>query len=159
MEVVCDHYVKGDFYKAVKAASEKLSTLFSIYESPLTISYSSSEGYVKAKVSGDIYIRTVLIRDDLDRVEGYAYYSWGTTQRFAAALRVDSKYPYKRNASGTYEYRYPSKTYPTKNSSTPGYYGNATLYASIIQLYNNTIGYFTHDESIDVTSAVASMLS
>ena len=92
-------------------------------------------------------------------MEGYAYYSWGTTQRFAAALRVDSKYPYKRNASGTYEYRYPSKTYPTKNSSTPGYYGNATLYASIIQLYNNTIGYFTHDESIDVTSAVASMLS
>ena len=159
VEVVCDHYVKGDFYKAVKAASEKLSTLFSIYESPLTISYSSSEGYVKAKVSGDIYIRTVLIRDDLDRVEGYAYYSWGTTQRFAAALRVDSKYPYKRNASGTYEYRYPSKTYPTKNSSTPGYYGNATLYASIIQLYYNTIGYFTHDESIDVTSAVASMLS
>lgn len=124
-----------------------------------SLSYSSSEGYVKAKVSGDIYIRTVLIRDDLDRVEGYAYYSWGTTQRFAAALRVDSKYPYKRNASGTYEYRYPSKTYPTKNSSTPGYYGNATLYASIIQLYNNTIGYFTHDESIDVTSAVASMLS
>ena len=74
-------------------------------------------------------------------------------------VTVKASYPYKRNASGTYEYRYPSKTYPTKNSSTPGYYGNATLYASIIQLYNNTIGYFTHDESIDVTSAVASMLS
>lgn len=102
-------------------------------------------------------IEEIVIKKTLE--DGNAYYSWGTTQRFAAALRVDSKYPYKRNASGTYEYRYPSKTYPTKNSSTPGYYGNATLYASIIQLYNNTIGYFTHDESIDVTSAVASMLS
>lgn len=159
IEAVCDHYVKGNFYKAVKAVSNGLSTLFSIYESPLTISYGSSDGYVKAKVSGDIYIRTVLIRDDLDRVEGYAYYNWGTTQRFAAALRVDAKYPYKKNASGTYEYRYPSYTYPTQNSSTPGYYGNSTLYASIIQLYNNTIGYFTHDESIDVSSTVASMLS
>lgn len=159
IEAVCDHYVKDNFYKAVKAVFNGLSTLFSIYESPLTISYGSSDGYIKAKVSGDIYIRTVLIRDDLNRVEGYAYYNWGTTQRFAAALRVDAKYPYKQNASGTFEYRYPSYTYPTQYSSTPGYYGNSTLYASIIQLYNNTIGYFTHDERIDVSSMVTSMLS
>lgn len=159
IEVLCDHYVKGNFYKAIKAVSSGLSTLFSIYESPLTISYGSSEGYIKAKVSGDIYIRTVLIRDDLDRVEGYAYYGWGTTQRFAAALRVDAKYPYHKNPSGTYEYKYPSYTYQTQYSQTPGYDGNATLYNSIIQLYNNTIGYFTHDESIDVSSAVASLLS
>lgn len=159
LQVVCDHYVKNDYYKAVKAVANGLSTLFSFYENPLTVSYSSSQGYVKAKVSGDIYIRTVLIRDDLDRVKGYAYYNWGTTQRFAAALRVDAKYPYHKNSSGTYEYRYPSYTYPTQYSNTPGYYGGPTFYKSVIDLYKNTIGYFTHDERIDVYSAVASLLS
>ena len=158
LEVVLDHYVKNSYYKAVRAVANGLSTLFSIYESPLTITYSASSGYVKAKVSGDLYVRTVLIRDDLDRVEGYAYYNWAKTERFAAALRVDAKYPYKQNASGTYEYRYPSYTFSTQNSYTPGYYGNSTFYSSVISLYNNTIGYFTHDESIDVYSAVAALL-
>lgn len=159
LEVVCDHYVKNSYYKAVKAVANGLSTLFSFYESPLTVSYSPSREYIKAKVSGDIYIRTVLIRDDLNRVNGYAYYNWGTTERFAAALRVDAKYPYKQNVSGTYEYRYPSYTYPTQYSYTPGYYGGTEFYKSVIALYNNTIGYFTHDEFIDVNSAVASLLS
>lgn len=159
LEVVCDHYVKNSYYKAVKAVANGLSTLFSFYENPLTVSYSPSREYVKAKVSGDIYIRTVLIRDDLNRVNGYAYYNWGITERFAAALRVDAKYPYKQNVSGTYEYRYPSHTYPTQYSNTPGYYGGTEFYKSVIALYNNTIGYFTHDEVIEVNSAVASLLS
>lgn len=158
LEVVLDHYVKNNYYKAVRAVANGLSTLFSMYESPLSITYSASSGYVKAKVSGDLYLRTVLIRDDLDRVEGYAYYNWGTTERFAAALRVDAKYPYKQNTSGTYEYKYPSYTFSTQNSNTPGYYGNNTFFSSVISLYTNTIGYFTHDESIDVYSAVASLL-
>lgn len=163
LKVGCTQLVKkggyDKYYKAVKAASNALSTLFSLYDSPLSISYSSSSGYLKAKVSGDIYLRIVMIRDDLNRIDGYAYYNWGTTARFAAAMRVSAKYPYKKNASGTYEYKYPSYTHATQYSSTPGYAGNVDLYKSIIELYSNTSGYFTHDESIDVGSAVASILN
>ncbi|GEM_PF-1111842 len=158
LEAVLDHFVKGVYYKAVKAVSDALSTMFSLYETPLSVTYSSSSEYVKAKVSGDVYMRTIVIRDDLDRISGYAYYPWGSTQRFAAALRVDAKYPYKKNASGTYDYRYPSYTYPTEYSYTPGYYGNSTLYSSIIDYYTNTIGYFTHDENININSIVAKLL-
>ncbi len=159
LEAVLDHYVKGDFYKAVKAVSNALSTVFSIYHSPLTVTYGASSGYVKAKVSGDLYLRTILIRDDKDRISGYAYYPWGSTERFAAALRVDAKYPYYQNASGTFLYDYPSYTYPTQYSYTPGYYGNSTIYSSIIDLYNNTFGYFTHDENININSVVANLLN
>lgn len=159
VQAAADHYVKNEFYKVVKAASNSLSTVFSIYESPLAITYSASSGYVKAKVSGDLYMRTVYIRDDLNRISGYAYYTWGTTEKLSVALRVTAKYPYKKNASGTYEYRYPSYTFLTQNSNTPGYYGNTTFYSSVISLYRNTSGYFVHNESIDVNSIVMSLLN
>ncbi len=159
LKVAMDHYVKGTFYQTVRAAQNGLSTIFELYDAPLSVSYSTSSGYIKAKVSGDVYVRMVLIRDDLDRVAGYAYYDWATTERLAAALRVDMKYPYKQNSSGTWEYRYPSYTFPTQQSTTPGYYGNSSFYSSVIALYNATNGYFTHDEDINIYSAVASMLS
>lgn len=158
--VVCDHYVKGTFYKAVKAIDDALSTLFNSYGSPLNISYTpSSNQYLKTRVSGQIYLRTVLIRDDLNRIDGYAYYPWGTTEKLEAALRVETKYPSKQNPSGTYEYTYTSYTYPKQATTTPGYSGNATFYKSLIQLYTNTTGYFTHEESIDIRDNIESMLS
>ncbi|WDC83418.1 hypothetical protein PL321_11780 [Caloramator sp. mosi_1] len=52
-----------------------MSTLFSSFDVPLSITYSSSGGYIKAKVSGDLYIRTVFIKDNKDRIPGYAYYN------------------------------------------------------------------------------------
>lgn len=154
-----NHYVKGVFYKTVKAASDLLSDLFSAYEPALSISYGPSKGYIKARVSGDLYVKTILIRDDLNRVEGHAYYEWGTTERLAAVVRVSAKYPYKENPGGTYEYRYPSESSSVQQSYAPGYFGNATIYQSIIKLYNNKIGYFTHDELINVDEIVADLLN
>ena len=154
-----DYFVKDSYFKAAKKISGKLSSWLNYYKAPLTISYSPSRDYVKAKVSGDLYIRTVLIQDKLNRVNGYAYYDWGTAEMFAAALRIDGKYPKSQNSSGTYMYEYPSYTFPTQKQSTPGYPGNETIRKSIINLYTNTSGFFTHDEGIDVNSAVASLLS
>lgn len=159
LEMLCDHYVKNDFYKTVKTVADTLSTIFSAYTPPLSISYSSSTEYLKARVSGDIYVRTVYIRDDLNRLEGYAYYEGGTTQRLSVAMSVRAKYPCYKNPSGTYEYKFVSHTYDKQNSATPGYYGNTTFYRSIIQLYSNTHGNFRHEERIDINSAVTSLIN
>ena len=87
LNVAFDYFVKDSYFKAAKKISGKLSSWLNYYKAPLTISYSPSRDYVKAKVSGDLYIRTVLIQDKLNRVNGYAYYDWGTAEMFAAALR------------------------------------------------------------------------
>lgn len=158
-QVLADHFVKNTFYKAVKALSSSLSTIMSSYSNPLQITYGASGGYIKAEISGDIYTRTILIRDDLNRVDGYAYYNWGKTQRLVVAMRMKIKYPYKQNASGTYEYEYPSYTSSKQTSYTPGHNGNSTIYRSIVSLYENTTGYFTHDEYIDVHSFIATLLN
>ncbi len=158
LEAVLGHYVKDRFYKAVKAAANGLSTFFSFFDTPLSVTYSSSGGYLKAKVSGDLYVRTIFIQDKLDRVSGYAYYDWGSTEQFKAHLKVDAKWPTSVRPGGTYNYEYGTYTYGAQYSNTPGFYGNSTLYSSIISLYENTTGYFTHIETIDVYSIVTSLL-
>lgn len=158
IEALADHYVKGVYYKTARAAYSALSTLFSSFESPLSITYSESGGYVKAKVSGDLYSRTILIRDKKDRIPGYAYYNWGSTQQFKAYMKVDAKWPVRKRPGGTYEYHQNQETYGPYYSNTPGFYGNTTLYQSIISLYENTQGYFTHVENIDVHKIIANLL-
>ena len=158
LELLVDRYVKDSYYDAIKAASGLMSTVFKAYQAPISISYSSSTGYVKAKISGDLYHRTVLIRDDLNRIKGYAYYQWGSTEKLVTAMRIEAKYPYKKNSSGTYQYEYPTYTSSKQSCNTPGYYGNTTLYKSIIKYYTNTGGYFTHDEDLKVGSLVAKLL-
>lgn len=159
LEAILDHYVKDNFYRAVKAVSSGLSTFFNAYQSPLSITYSSSGGELKAKVSGNLYIRTVLIRDRLNRVPGYAYYGWGTTEQFKTNLKIDAMWPVSVRPGGTYDYATGQHTFPTQNSNTPGFYGNQTLFISIIDFYENAIGYFTHDEYINVNSIVARLLN
>lgn len=158
IEILLDHYVKNVYYDAVKAVSNSLSTVFGLVDTPLSITYSSSNGYIKAKVSGDLYIRTILISDNLDKVEGQTYYPWGTTEKLRAALRIDAKIPTSYKTSTTYNYEYPSYTYTTQSSQTPGYSGNSTIYSSIIQLYKRS-SYSMHEEHIDVSSIVANLLN
>jgi len=142
--------------EAVKAVSGALKTFFDIYTPPISVEYSTAGGYLKAKVSGTLYIRTILIKDVLDRIPGYAYYDWGTTEQLKAKLKIDAKWPIGKRPGGTYEYDTRTYTYePTYVSNTPGFYGNSTLYRSVIDLYENTMGYFTHNEHIDIGSVVA----
>ena len=37
-----------------------------------------------------MYSRTVFIKDNLDRVEGFLYYDWGMVERIRAALNVEA---------------------------------------------------------------------
>ena len=160
LEAVLDHYIKGNFYKAVKAVSSGLSSFFDYVDTPLSVTYSSAGGYLKAKVSGTVYLRTVLIRDRLDRIPGHAYYTWGHTERFQSNLKIDAKWPISLRPGGTtYNYSTGTHTFPAQYSNTNGFYGNSTLYSSIINLYENTIGYFTHDETIDINSIVTKLLN
>ena len=78
--------------------------------------------------------------------------------KLVTAMRIEAKYPYKKNSSGTYQYEYPTYTSSKQSCNTPGYYGNTTLYKSIIKYYTNTGGYFTHDEDLKVGSLVAKLL-
>ena len=151
-------FVDDNLSRAISAFEAALEDLFDIYENPLTVTYGESEGYIKAKVSGDLYIRTILIRDDLDRIEGYAYYGWGTTECFKGAMRVNAKYPYYKRPSGLYEYRYPSYSTNRRSVITDNFYGTIALYEEIIRLYNNPIGYFTYNEHLDVGNLIASIV-
>lgn len=158
IKIAMDRYVKNTVYDTVSLTYDILSTMIDGYTPPLSISYSAGGGYVKAKVSGTLYQRTIFLEDKLNKFNGYAYYTYGGTQRLASAVKVDTKYPIKQNTSGTYEFAYKTGTSNIKTTSTPGYAGNTTLYDSILSCYNmNT--YVTHVETIDVRQYMTTLLS
>ena len=136
-----------------------LTEFFNIVETPLQVTYGESQGYLYFKVSGDLYMRTIYIRDDNNRIPGYAYYTWGYTEQAKMNTKLDAKWPVEERPGGTYNYETTTYTYPKETTSTPGFYGNSTLYRSIIDLYNNEIGYFIHDEVINVNSLIVDMIT
>ncbi len=104
-------------------------------------------------------MRTIYIQDKLDRIPGYAYYQWGNTEEFKATLKLDAKWPTAVRPGGTYDYNTEVSTVGGQQSSrTPGFFGNSTLYRSIISLYKNELGYFPHNERIDFMSIIAKLL-
>lgn len=135
------------------------SDIFKKQGNPINVTVGKSGGYIKMRVAGDVYIRTVLIRDDHNRVPGYAYYPWGSTGETRMSTTIRAKWPVSKRPGGTFNYKQDACVYPKKPLSTPGFNGNPRLYRSIINLYNNKSGYFTYDEYIDVYSVVFSMMS
>jgi hypothetical protein len=156
-ETFISYKVKG-VLDSVLSFIGTLADFFETVDPPVKITYGESDGYLKFKVSGDLYMRTIFIRDDHDRVPGYAYYAWGHTEQARMNTILEAKWPTEERPGGTYNYDVESFVYPKRTTSTPGFYGNSTLYRSIIDLYNNEIGYFTHDEEIDVNSLVVDMI-
>lgn len=128
------------------------SDIFKKQGNLINVTVGKSGGYIKMRVAGDIYIRTVLIRDDHNRVPGYAYYPWGSTGETRMSTTIQAKWPVSKRPGGTFNYKQDACVYPWLN-------GNPRLYRSIINLYNNKSGYFTYDEYIDVYSVVFSMMS
>ncbi len=158
-KLVCDIKVKNEIYQSISAASGRLSDFYGLYDPPYDVVYSNSRGYLKLWISGDLYTRTILISDNLNRISGYAYYGWGTLERFRGRTKADSKWPTNQLPSGVYEYDTRTYTYPDWNEvKSPGFYGNTTLYTSVINFYKNTLGYFTHVESVDLDSLFSSIL-
>ena len=158
-KLAADIFVENVYYRTASVAYDALSAVFSGYTAPYSVTYSASSGYLKTWVSGDLYMRTILISDNLNRVSGYAYYDWGHLESFKAKTKVDAKWPTTRRAGGTYNYETNTYTYPNwRITNTPGFYGNTTLYSNVVSLYRNTIGYFKHDEMIDINSVIASLI-
>ena len=160
-KIAADIFVKNIWYRIASVGYELLSAVFNGYTPPYSVTYSSASGYLKLWVSGDLYLRTILISDNLDRIPGYAYYGWGHLESFKSKTKADAKWPISVRPGGTtYNYETRTFTYPYWNIvNTPGFNGNTTLYQSVKSLYENTIGYFTHDEIIDVEDVITSLLS
>ena len=158
-KLAADVIVKDAVYQTASVAYEALSAVFGGYSPPYSVTYSAASGYLKTWVSGDLYMRTILISDNLNRVNNYAYYDWGLLESFKAKTKVDAKWPVSVRPGGTYNYETCTFTYPRwRTVKTPGFNGNLSLYKSVINLYENTIGYFTHVETVDVYSVVASLI-
>jgi hypothetical protein len=144
----------------VSVAKETISNILGSITTPLSVTYgAASGGYIKTRVVGQLYMRTVLIRDDDDRVPGYAYYSWATTEQTRLQQSVASFAPVSRRTPTTYNYEYESDSSSVKTKSSSGFYGGASFYASVISLYNNYMGYFTHNEILDISSLTSSIIA
>jgi len=158
-KLAADVIVKNAVFQVASVAYDALSAVFSGYQAPYSVTYSASSGYLKTWVSGDLYMRTILISDNLNRIAGYAYYDWGHLESFKAKTKVDAKWPVSVRPGGTYNYETNTYAYSTwRYATTPGFNGNTTLYSSVINLYQNTIGYFTHAETVDINGMIASLV-
>ena len=153
-----DQFVQNVYYRTARSIFSIVSSLIDPNNVPLSVVYGPSHNYIKGQVSGDLYVRTLLIRDDIDRIPGYAYYPWANMEQLIAALRLDAKYAYQYRTADTYNYKYPSFTTAEQSSNTPGFHGSTILYDQVIDLYHQTGAYVTHSERIDVSSLVLLLL-
>ena len=158
-----DCLIENYYYDVLESVVGSLRDFFDLANStPLTVSYGTAQqSYIKAKVSGTAYIKTIFIRDDLDKVDGYAYYDWGTVEAFKSTLKIDCKWPTERTSYG-YEYDTETRNLgSTKTCETPGYssMGKYDACDRIIDLYENNIGRVYYQEEIDIYSLIAEMVS
>jgi hypothetical protein len=156
---ICDVFVEGSFYSAVTVANDLMSTIFSAYTPPYSVTYSNasdSEFYIRVK--GTLYVRTVFIKDINNRIPGYAYYAWATTEQSRFQQGYDLYYPIGKISNYAYLYNDLLESGTLITASTPGFSGNASFYSRVISSYNNLIGYFPCEETIDITSVLTSLL-
>lgn len=88
------------------------SDIFKKQGNLINVTVGKSGGYIKMRVAGDIYIRTVLIRDDHNRVPGYAYYPWGSTGETRMSTTIQAKWPVSKRPGGTFNYKQDACVYP-----------------------------------------------
>lgn len=161
IETVLDHYVKDVFVGSVRSTLNTLSTFFGMFTAPISVTYGSSGGSLEAKVSGNLYMRTIFIQDKLDRFPGYAYYKCGSVEMFRSRVGIEATWPISSRPGGTtYNYGYGLRSLDEQTSATIGFYGGsqATL-SSMLSLYKNTNGYYQHNERIDHMSIIANLLN
>lgn len=146
--------------KGLNVFTDTISNVVGSIATPYSVNYgSASESYIKTHVSGDLYIRTVLIRDLDNRVNGYAYYEWGSTNQTRLFQIIEAKYPVSRRTSTTYNYNVISKSSGVKKANTPGFFGNQVFFAKVYDRYKNPYGYFPYNETLDVNSIVATIVN
>lgn len=143
----------------VSIVKEAISNIMGSMPQPVKVKIKdASESELKTYLEGDVYIRTVLIRDLDNRVEGYAYYPWGTTGQSILKQWVDIKYPTRKKSKTTYYYDTRKKFSKKINTKTPGFSGNQSYLDKIYNLYKNKWGQFYDKETLDIGSITASIL-
>ncbi len=157
VKTAVDVFATG-YLETINTSFGIISNFSGIRRNPINVTYGESRGYVKARVNGDVYLRTILISDNQNRISGHAYYIWGHTEQARIKTDLDIKYPVSKRPGGTYNYENPILSGPYRTLSSPGFYGNSTLYRRIIDLYENKIGYFTHSEQLDLYGTIYDIL-
>ncbi len=151
--------VLGGTSKTVNIATGITSTILGSVETPLNITYSKAgEGHYKAWVDGEIYLRTVYIKDKLNKIPNYAYYNYAHTEQTKLNQGVDVKYPISQRPAGTYNYAKYAKYGSAKITSTDGFSGNVSFYKKVIDKYISS-GYSQYIETINVGKNVKGTLS
>ena len=158
LESVATSKIDGKSKKA-SVALDVIRNIVGAIDQPLSITYgTASKDRLKTCIAGTLYIREVYIRDDLNRVDGYAYYSCATTEQLKISQKIDYSIPYRQRTDSSHDYIEATATGPQNEYSTDGFYGSATFYRAVIALYKNTHGFFTREESINTNSIVTSVL-
>ena len=148
----------GDSVEWFSTAVEAISDIFGSIEPPFSITYGNSDGHFKARVDGDLYTREVYIRDDDDRLSGYAYYSCAITQWFDFQHYIETRYPVGRLSTGTLDYTLEYSWTEDQSINTPGCFGGRDFYETLIDYYNNHTGFYSHEEYLDVRDAMVEIM-
>lgn len=79
-KTVADRLVNNVYYNTGSLCYTLVSNFIDSYNPPIRITFEPSHEYLRLKVRGDLYIRTVYIRDLDHRINDYAYYKWEQVQ-------------------------------------------------------------------------------
>lgn len=161
LSFACDVLLPSGASEVVSTITGVSSIIGSVATVPSQTTLSQASGIqIYYTMGGTYYVRTILIEDKNDRIPGYAFYSWGTTERANIIVNFSGKKPKVQNSSGTWEYE-PYTAQPVqKNILTPNHGSTSVTYLSeLIRLYENESGYFTYNEQLDLNSGIIGILS
>lgn len=152
-----DYLIDNEIITKAATVTGTLADYFSAYTPPISVNFNSETDYEKHRMDGVLTARTVYISDNLDKIEGYAYYAWGAVERATLDLDVDARYPTSDLGTGAYTYEKDLRTIATEHISTYGYWGNTYLFSRVLAKYQ-LYTYQIHTEYIDLEGAAAEML-
>lgn len=137
---------------------DTVSNMLGSVQSPMSVTYGVGGGYIKHKVVGTLYVRTIFIRDLDNRVNGYAYYDWGTVEQTKLQQHLESKYPISKRTPTTYNYLNKSGDGIMYTKATSNFYISSGIKQKVYNAYKNTSGYFPYIETLDVLSIVRNII-
>ena len=137
---------------------DTVSNILGSVQSPMSVTYGIGGGYIKHKVVGTLYVRTIFIRDLDNRVNGYAYYDWGTVEQTKLQQHLESKYPISQRTPTTYNYLNKSGDGTMYTKATSNFYISSGIKQKVYNAYKNTSGYFPYIETLDVSSIVRNII-
>ena len=120
---------------------------------PANYTSDSATEWVKSEIIGTLTYKDVLLEDIHDRVDGYAYYIWGSLQRLQFQTRLEVKY-YAGLKNGSPDYPVITSPYSSSKYVNSRYYNNSSALFPILWEYYNYLGYTTYSESVDLASAL-----